>query len=50
MANTVHARLGISAQSVEKQSPEDRVRNWEEVYQGFDLGQAVLEARAASIA
>ena len=44
MSNTVHARLGISAQSGEKQSPEERVRNWEEVYQGLDLGQAILEA------
>ena len=44
MKNTVHARLGISAQSGEKQSPEERVRNWEEVYQGFDLHQAIIEA------
>lgn len=42
--NSVHARLGISAQTVEKQSPEERVNNWEAVYQGFDLGQAMIEA------
>ena len=44
MANTTHARLGISVQQVEKQSPEERVRNWEEVYQGFDLHRARIEA------
>jgi glutamate synthase (NADPH/NADH) small chain len=44
MPNRVHARLTISAQSVEKQSPDERVRNWEEVYQGFDLSQAMIEA------
>ncbi len=44
MKNTVHARLGISAQTPEKQSPEERVHNWEEVYQGFDLSQAMIEA------
>src|SRR5918912_465229 len=44
MNNTVHARLGISAQSGEKQAPEERVRNWEEVYQGLDLSQAIIEA------
>ncbi|MBI2761839.1 MAG: NAD(P)-binding protein, partial [Chloroflexi bacterium] len=44
MKNHVHARLGISAQSGEKQAPEERVRNWEEVYQGLDLSQAIIEA------
>src|SRR5215212_9592508 len=44
MKNSVHARLGISAQSGEKQAPEERVRNWEEVYQGLDLSQAIIEA------
>lgn len=44
MSNSVHARLGISAQMVEKQAPEERVRNWEEVYQGFDRSQAMIEA------
>ena len=44
MSNSVHARLGISAQAVDKQTPEDRVRNWEEVYQGYDLSQAIIEA------
>jgi glutamate synthase (NADPH/NADH) small chain len=44
MSNTVHRRLGISAQAAFKQLPEERVRNWEEVYQGFDLTQARIEA------
>src|SRR3712207_161037 len=44
MANTTHARLGISIQQAEKQSPEERVQNWEEVYQGFDLTRARIEA------
>jgi glutamate synthase (NADPH/NADH) small chain len=44
MANTTHARLGISIQQPEKQSPEERVQNWEEVYQGFDLTRARIEA------
>jgi len=44
MTNTTHARLGISIQQPEKQSPEARVRNWEEVYQGFDLTRARIEA------
>lgn len=44
MANTVHARLGLPVQRPDKQAPEDRVRNWEEVYQGFDLGHARIEA------
>lgn len=44
MTNTTHARLGISLQQVEKQSPEERVQNWEEVYQGFDLTRARIEA------
>ena len=44
MANTTHARLGLSLQEPEKQSPEERVQNWEEVYQGFDLTRARIEA------
>lgn len=42
--NQVWARLSISAQPGDKQSPEARVNNWEEVYQGFDLDRARLEA------
>ena len=44
MANTVFARLRISAQPEDKQPPEERVRNWEEVAQGLDLQRARLEA------
>ncbi|MGE0541370.1 MAG: FAD-dependent oxidoreductase [Dehalococcoidia bacterium] len=44
MANTTHARLGLSIQQPEKQAPEERVQNWEEVYQGFDLTRARVEA------
>jgi glutamate synthase (NADPH/NADH) small chain len=44
MANTVFARLQISAQPEDKQPPEERVRNWEEVAQGLDLQRARLEA------
>jgi glutamate synthase (NADPH) small chain len=44
MTNTVFARLRISAQPEDKQPPEERVRNWEEVAQGLDLQRARLEA------
>ena len=44
MPNTTHARLGLSIQQPDKQSPEERVQNWEEVYQGFDLHRARIEA------
>jgi glutamate synthase (NADPH/NADH) small chain len=44
MTNTTHARLGLSIQQAEKQAPEERVQNWEEVYQGFDLTHARVEA------
>jgi len=44
MANRIWARLSISAQPGDKQSPEERVNNWEEVYQGLDLNRARLEA------
>src|SRR5947209_8721846 len=44
MSNRVWERLTISAQSSDKQSPEERVNNWEEVYQGLDLQRARLEA------
>lgn len=44
MANSIWERLSISAQPGDKQSPEERVNNWEEVYQGLDLQRARLEA------
>jgi glutamate synthase (NADPH/NADH) small chain len=37
-------RLQVPAQPVPKQSPEERVKNWHEVYEGFDLESAKVEA------
>jgi len=39
-----HRRLLIPAQPVPKQDPAERVRNWDEVFLGFDLESARLEA------
>jgi len=39
-----HRRLAIPAQPVRKQDPAVRVRNWDEVFLGFDLETARLEA------
>jgi glutamate synthase (NADPH/NADH) small chain len=44
MSQSVFARLRISAQPEDKQPPDVRVRNWEEVAQGLDLQRARLEA------
>ncbi len=46
MAEThlVHRKLDISVQPVPKQKAEDRVRNWDETYLGFDLNSAKIEA------
>src|SRR5579883_1287801 len=44
MAGTIWDRLSISAQSADKLNADERVRSWEEVYQGFDLQRARLEA------
>lgn len=44
MVNKVHHRLAVSVQPVPKQSPEDRIRNFEETYLGFDLNAAKIEA------
>lgn len=38
------ARLRIPHQPAPKQAPEERVRNWLEVYEGYDLETAKLEA------
>ncbi|MEE8347432.1 MAG: NADPH-dependent glutamate synthase [Dehalococcoidia bacterium] len=38
------ARLKIPYQPVPKQDPRERVKNWDEVYQGYDLPMAQLEA------
>src|SRR5579883_2141455 len=43
-AGTIWDRLSISAQSADKLNADERVRSWEEVYQGFDLQRARLEA------
>jgi len=42
--NDVHGRLNIPAQPVPKQAPAERVRNWDEVYHGFDIEGAIIEA------
>jgi len=44
VANSIWSRLSIPAQPGDKQAPEERVSNWEEVYQGLDLNRARLEA------
>ena len=38
------ARLKIPFQPVPKQDPKERVKNWDEVYLGYDLPTAQLEA------
>jgi glutamate synthase (NADPH/NADH) small chain len=38
------ARLQVPHQPVPKQAPEERVHNWLEVYEGYDLEAAKLEA------
>lgn len=42
--NTVHDRLAIPRQPVPKQSPPDRVHNFEETYLPMDAGAAMVEA------
>ena len=44
MANRVHQRLAVSVQPVPKQRAEDRVKNFEETYLGFDINAAKIEA------
>ena len=45
MTHEVHRRLSIGVQPVAKQTPEDRVRNFEETYLGFDVNAAKVEAQ-----
>ena len=40
----VQDRLGISRQPIPKQSPETRVRNFDETYMSMDLDSALIEA------
>ncbi|HLZ71692.1 MAG TPA: NADPH-dependent glutamate synthase [Dehalococcoidia bacterium] len=42
--NEVHGRLNIPVQPIAKQAAADRVKNWNEVYFGFDLEGAIVEA------
>ncbi len=42
--NDVHGRLNIPVQPIAKQAATDRVKNWDEVYFGFDLENAIVEA------
>jgi glutamate synthase (NADPH/NADH) small chain len=44
MALDVQRRLQIPAQPQKKQDPASRVHNWEEVFMGFDLETAKVEA------
>ncbi|HEY8819973.1 MAG TPA: hypothetical protein VIM45_01395, partial [Dehalococcoidia bacterium] len=44
MVNEVHGRLNIPVQPIPKQTAEERVKNWDEVYRGFDLESAIIEA------
>jgi len=44
MVNEVHGRLNIPVQPIPKQTAEERVKNWDEVYRGFDLESAIVEA------
>jgi glutamate synthase (NADPH/NADH) small chain len=44
VTNLTHQRLMIPVQPVPKQSPEQRLRNWDEAYLGFDLDAAMVEA------
>ena len=41
----VHRRLDIGVQKVPKQDADERVRNWDETYLGFDLNSAKIEAQ-----
>ncbi len=40
----VHRRLDIGVQKVPKQDADERIRNWDETYLGFDLNSAKIEA------
>src|SRR5689334_12174904 len=44
MTHEVHRRLAISVQPVPKQDAEERKRNFDETYLGFDLNAARIEA------
>ncbi len=37
-------RLQVPPQTIPKQPPQERVENWQEVYLGFDLASAMVEA------
>jgi len=40
----VQRRLSISRVPIRKQDPEERKKNWDEVFLGFDLESARVEA------
>ncbi|HEY4669581.1 MAG TPA: NADPH-dependent glutamate synthase [Tepidiformaceae bacterium] len=44
MAHEVHRRLSISVQPVPKQDAEERKKNFDETYLGFDINSAKIEA------
>ena len=41
----IQRRLAISRVPINKQDPELRTKNWDEVFLGFDLDAAKTEAR-----
>src|SRR5687768_15787823 len=43
-SEAIQNRLAIPRQPIPKQSPADRIRNFEETYQSLDLGAAIVEA------
>jgi glutamate synthase (NADPH/NADH) small chain len=44
MTHIVHRRLQVSVQPVPKQAAEERIKNFDETYLGFDLNAAKVEA------
>jgi len=43
-SEAIQNRLAIPRQPIPKQSPTERIRNFEETYQSLDLGAAIVEA------
>ena len=44
------ARLKIPFQPVPKRDPKERVKNWDEVYLGYDLPTALADAKRTAVA
>jgi glutamate synthase (NADPH/NADH) small chain len=43
-SDMIQERLAVSRQPVPKQTPEERISNFEETYRGFDIPAAIVEA------